>query len=307
MLKSPAGSATSAPKARASSKRGYSSKKSHGLEKKQQRHSTRDTGAPRIVEQTMLDLLQFDHSSNDFDEIQLNLEYELTAAQGLVAYTDFGTARINRRAFDVAIRRYNEYTSVGSGKEAHRDWFSNAKWCALYQVGHRQVHYVQGTQSVTKQEASVPCHHCGLVLPLGTNIQGDHVHPRHKGKADQSGAGHTRAIAKLMRVLGAGYTMGRPTGARGVAVRSERFEPIAPMRPSFGANQMMRSAKYNLSLRGKLLMSYIIDAVENSQRDTFRNKCMNSFVNVVPLCPACNGAGGKGRKVRALPNIYGVD
>jgi hypothetical protein len=143
----------------------------------------------------------------------------------------------------------------------------------------------------------MPCHNCGVVLPI-QSIEVDHQNPQAGG----------RFVLKIFRTIG--LTTTGPIGAKGGAYAFDRafnrgkdFKStlIHPNYREMGSDSYLTEAsrytgydttpvsKWTTTVEGSLLLSAF--AFVNAMNDLNRF-CMNSVLNLVPLCRACNGAKG---------------
>lgn len=172
----------------------------------------------------------------------------------------------------------------------------------LYQVAQRPIFYVNGVTLGQKTEDSVPCQICGIVVPV-THITIDHMRPQTGGEIE--------AVAKVFRTLG--YTVAGPTGQKSqhlqTAVRGAIASPFGlgvglqqvqmgvtlppiPTKPGRGPKTPPTSTvvdRYSLTWEGYLFYS-IVKALNCTAELEVR--CMNSLINLRPLCGHCNGARG---------------
>ncbi len=203
------------------------------------------------------------------------------------------TVTLLEHDFDNFIVQFDRYCRSGS----HRQWIDDPEWKKLYQVKRRRLQRVTGTSTAVRAPlvSSVPCHHCGLVLPTATVIQLDHTHPRNA--AIGSVAGQSRAVAKVLRALWPMTVQSRATGAKAAALGKPK--PIPPSKPNFNyAYGKMKKPKYTLTTEGEILLGFLVVRERGQQRRVL-TKCVNSFINITPLCAACNGPS-KGASIRRV-------
>jgi hypothetical protein len=172
---------------------------------------------------------------------------------------------------------------------------ANNVWRKLYQWDMRSLVYFEGTKSIFgAAEPTMPCHHCGLLLPVAS-IEIDHQKPQ-KG-------GEEAAIAKVFRVFG--LTIAGPEGAKNQAMAkliAEKGLQAIYLRMLFDlsvapAGTQLNRAKaptgstwddrYTLTPLGEILYSVAVNA---GQRELLVAHCMNSLLNLAPLCRLCNGS-----------------
>jgi hypothetical protein len=143
----------------------------------------------------------------------------------------------------------------------------------------------------------MPCHNCGVLLPL-QSIEVDHQNPQAGG----------RFVLKIFRIIG--LTTQGPIGAKGVAYvfnqrhnqgKGFKIESIYPNYRELGSASYLTeasrntgfdttpSAKWTTTVQRSLLLSAFAFAGALNDLNRF---CMNSVLNLVPLCRGCNGAKG---------------
>lgn len=157
----------------------------------------------------------------------------------------------------------------------------NADWCRMYQLGPRNVSYMAADGTVaTAGENTMPCHNCGIVLPLAF-LQVDHLMP-------QAG-GEDLHLLKTLRALG--LATSAPTGAKGLALGNGTLRTTLVIQPKArdrSYNHLViatPAAKWTTSDRGDAFLSLLVYA--GAKTDVAR-MCKNSLLNLVPLCPECN-------------------
>jgi hypothetical protein len=172
----------------------------------------------------------------------------------------------------------------------HTNVKQNKVWKALYQCDDRSVLFMDsGGAIVRKYVSTVPCHNCGVVLPV-ESIEVDHQNPQVGG----------RYVLKILRILG--LTTAAATGtkagyyqAHGGSRKGMKQEQINPSARTMGDSSYLTNAtttpagKWTTTAEGSLLLSAFAYAGAMDDLDRF---CMNSVLNLVPLCRACNGAKG---------------
>jgi hypothetical protein len=159
-------------------------------------------------------------------------------------------------------------------------------WQKLYNLQVRQIAYIENDQDVTKFEPTMPCMQCGIVLPERL-LTIDHQRP-------QAG-GHLEAVVKNFRACG--LTQEGPRGAKGQMILQHlrgqlHFDlitpvPTRPNRPVLGGASV--DARYTLSDEGAVLYSIVVAA---DCEEELKMRCMNSPINLTPLCQPCNSARG---------------
>jgi hypothetical protein len=166
---------------------------------------------------------------------------------------------------------------VGSDHLTVKD---NTDWKRMYQVGNRTMNRMATDGSVGNYSMqAVPCHNCGLITPF-SGIQVDHAMPQKDGNY----------VLKVFRALG--LTVAGASGAKGTAMAGTGLGTLV-MNPKgrapgdydhleFGT----AANKWTTNDKGTALLSLFMlaDAFDDLSRF-----CMNSLLNLVPLCRACNG------------------
>jgi hypothetical protein len=177
----------------------------------------------------------------------------------------------------------------------HRLVLQDVQWKRLYQHGQRKLKYIQYNAVVDgPEEETFPCKNCGIVLPIKL-IQVDHQAPR--GVL----GGPFEAIAKVFRAFG--YTQEGPKGLKGKAfpgawkgwgdMPKDRILPI-PRQPSVRINDYYVKQRYTLNGKGKILLSLVRTAGLDCYED-FEALCVNSRLNLAPLCSHCNTVIKRGK------------
>ncbi|MGR3431862.1 MULTISPECIES: hypothetical protein [Roseobacteraceae] len=173
---------------------------------------------------------------------------------------------------------------------AHTVWKDTSdSWKEIYLLKDRKLNFYKsggkGTQSKLVSD-TMPCHDCGLILPI-TMIQSDHHHPKSGGKS--------RAMTKVLRALGNGICKGSPTGQKGQFARDQPpgIPPTVAPHNHRGRSVTRDYGKFELELKGKLLLTLILEYMDKAdpgrKSENFPDYCSNSFMNIVPKCPNCNG------------------
>jgi hypothetical protein len=172
---------------------------------------------------------------------------------------------------------------VNSGS-AYTNVKNLSTWQHIYQVESRYITYMNPAgHLVPNFESSVPCHNCGVVLPMSF-VQVDHYMPQ-AGSADYH-------VLKTLRAFG--MTAMGPTGSKGLAAIAHNLGALV-------VNPKMRNrlfghlkttttpgGKWTTNELGNAFLSLVVFAGPTAQADVSR-MCRNSLLNLVPLCPQCNG------------------
>lgn len=131
---------------------------------------------------------------------------------------------------------------------------------------------------------AVPCSKCGVVLPLFA-IEVDHRFP-------QVGDSYMAAM-KVFRSIG--LTVYGATGRKGLHVNAVTFNTpvpamtLRPPHPHRARNSFFVAAgKATPNTMGELLLR-TISVLDEPMQKKFLKACMNSFVNLQPMCRRCNG------------------
>ncbi|HEY3599348.1 MAG TPA: hypothetical protein VGL08_17775 [Paraburkholderia sp.] len=171
----------------------------------------------------------------------------------------------------------------------HLDIKENKKWRKLYNAGLRDFPFMDTLGQVTSQEIlTVPCHNCGCVVPW-SSVQVDHYMP-------QAGSASLWAH-KTLRALG--LTVGSASGGKGSNQSSLHRIVLNPKGRAMGDyshfGNSTDAAKWTTTEKGDAFLSLIAHA---GWIDGLNKACMNSFLNLSPLCRACNGK--KSDQVKAI-------
>jgi hypothetical protein len=164
----------------------------------------------------------------------------------------------------------------------HLKIWSNKIWLSVYDYDNRQVSFIDKTgNSVTEPHPTIPCHNCGIVLPLNY-VQIDHHMPQQGGQ--------NYYTIKVLRALG--LTLGNPNGKKGSAVLRGKFNAnlvIHPQKNDPGNYDRYYLAsdknRWTTNNKGDSFLSVL--AYANALNDV-KGMCKNSSINLVPLCAVCN-------------------
>jgi hypothetical protein len=154
----------------------------------------------------------------------------------------------------------------------------------LYDVANRNVSYVSAGTSGIKNEQTVPCMICGVVLPI-RNMTIDHQRPQTGGDYE--------AIVKTFRAFG--LTQEGPKGDKGKKILAHLTSGAAisavqtqPGRAPLGGTSV--NARYTLNESGVLLYSFVC---ESGKLDQLKIACMHGLMNLQPACNSCNSSRGQ--------------
>lgn len=258
---------------------------------------TSDRGFRLESGEATMPLYDFDHSAMQIDEIARAADVTRTATDYECMVRGHPTA-LPIAEWHALNDDYDRYCAAAN--RDHGRWMQDRGWMTLYQVRPRHLQLVVGTaiRMSTARQMSVPCHYCGIILPTKTIMQADHHHPKGARPDGTGTTGGTRAVAKVLRAFNATFLVGGGAdGAKGISFRHP--VPIPPQAPGHVAPiSAMRRAKYTLTDKGILAMSMLIRS--KGSVDEVTERCLNSFLNIVPLCAACNGSGAKGAAARFI-------
>lgn len=157
---------------------------------------------------------------------------------------------------------------------------NNATWRQIYKLGTRNVAYMLANGTTTaKAESTMPCHNCGVILPLEF-LQIDHHMP-------QAG-GSDLHILKTLRALG--MTTQAASGSKGQALAGGNLSALVvnPKARDRSYDHLLTASnqnKWTTNARGDAFLT-LFESV-NGRTDLAR-MCMNTILNLVPLCPECN-------------------
>ncbi|WP_341702541.1 hypothetical protein [Ferrovibrio sp.] len=196
-------------------------------------------------------------------------------------------AKMQCKDINALVKRLNDLA-----RSSYRQVLSDPNWQAMYRCpgGTASIPYITPAASATTNtEEAYPCHNCGLVMPTRL-VQIDHHHP-------QSG-GSGMAVLKALRACG--YTVGVAGGPKAGQLQSGVYAFIPPKgSPSgtFTHSTASSVLRYTLSDEGSIFLT--VAAVAN-QVGALKSVCVNSVINLVPLCAYCNGSAGKGHGVKPV-------
>lgn len=167
----------------------------------------------------------------------------------------------------------------------HLNIKSDPIWRKLYLFRNRPLAFeaTDGGGQITRILSSVPCHHCGIIMPEDA-IQVDHYMPQA-----QSPDLYT---IKTLRALG--LTVGKGTGYKGYNFDNsvKNFGLTFKIYPTGRERGNMAhllngtsSNKWTTNSRGNALLSLVAYAEE---MPSFKRLCKNSLLNLMPLCSHCN-------------------
>ena len=206
-------------------------------------------------------------------------------ASGTVVFSE-GTTDLD---YDGAKSFTNQIDKMYIGSE-HTNVKQNKVWKKMYLCEKRTLSFIDSLgHTIQKYVTSMPCHNCGVLLPI-ESIEVDHQNPQVGG----------RYVLKILRILG--LTTAAATGFKGGLyvlhggnTSKLKTEQIYPNARSMGDASYLTTAattaaaKWTTTAEGSLLLSAFAYAGAMDDLDRF---CMNSVLNLVPRCRACNGAKG---------------
>lgn len=178
-----------------------------------------------------------------------------------------------------------ETVTVGDEASYRNNAFQSPRWCRMYQK-QTNVAFpsINGTVVGTTAEDGYPCYKCGILFPK-KNITIDHQKP-------QAG-GETKAVLKVFRAFG--LTKVGPTGAKGLFFNGAKYVDNANINAIYNPNPvpidlakvkgMSDEDKYSLNNVGEFMLSC---AGMSGMNPNIMTVCMNSIINLKPLCGSCN-------------------
>lgn len=198
----------------------------------------------------------------------------------------------------------------------HTDVKRDARWQWLYHYAQRNFKFQTAMGGIVRQSLwSYPCHFCGFVLPEQF-VEVDHRQPQaHPGVA----------VLKVIHSIGAGYTSAAGHGTKGQQAGAIGAIQVGPLPMPLatataigalnrvpvngwdwatawqGGNAVVTATaakqnRYTITDEGRTFLS--LCNMFWGQGAT-EQKCLNSILNLVPACRACNGASGKGSQTHA--------
>lgn len=152
-------------------------------------------------------------------------------------------------------------------------------------------------EGVPLETEAVPCSKCGVVLPLFA-IEVDHRFP-------QVGDSYMAAM-KVFRSIG--LTLHGATGRKGLHVNAITFNQTVPETTTRPPHAHRASHSFFTAIdkatpnpMGELLLR-TVSVLDDPMQKKFLKACMNSFVNLQPMCRRCNG--GKSNQWAPLYSGY---
>jgi hypothetical protein len=168
---------------------------------------------------------------------------------------------------------FMEYIQWCTAATTYTNILNDQRWRKFYGFALRPICYVGGQAGHQfKSEMAVPCGDCGLVVRENL-ITVDHQRPQAGNDLEP--------ICKVFRAVG--LTAAGPTGGKGIAVGTELGPKIGG---AFGTGG--RDEKYTLNPAGTIYLT-LINTVGGT--GDLKTACLNHFVNLQPLCHACNSPG----------------
>ncbi|MEM7165331.1 MAG: hypothetical protein AAF581_07705 [Planctomycetota bacterium] len=183
------------------------------------------------------------------------------------------------------------------GETNYRDAKGSKLIQELYMFGRYRLNYMTGIDNQTyapqwssKEVEGYPCHYCGLLIP-DKLVQLDHQRPKTGGRVT--------AVAKVLRWYGLTRGPGKGPKHQAMALGQGKgggkrvLRPIAPKgQPTGDAGQPGnwsedKKQRYTTNVAGTALIS-VLHAAELYK--AFEARCVNSNINLVPSCGACNRA-----------------
>lgn len=164
----------------------------------------------------------------------------------------------------------------------HKNIKYNIQWRTIYQAETRNVQFIAKQTHQTSSLLTIPCHYCGIILPLAL-IEIDHFKP-------QTG-GEDAAVLKIFRNLNIGLTEHQGSGQKANAIRSGFALKINTQRGKYNSLQDPNFTKPKDLLKNQLtdFGASIKTAFEKMDLyDDLKTCCMNSLLNLVPSCGRCN-------------------
>jgi hypothetical protein len=187
-----------------------------------------------------------------------------------------GTAKLSKQeATNLAKKMKDIYIGAEHGKVKE-----SLVWKTMFQVGNRNILRMDSLGNVISQAVeTVPCHNCGFIVPF-SDIQIDHTEPQAEGKY----------VLKVFRALG--LTNAPSTGMKGTAFAGTGLDtlvanPRGRNRGDF--NHLVNATaadKWTTNDKGAVFLSLFMYVQAFNELQRF---CMNSLLNLTPLCRTCNG------------------
>lgn len=195
-------------------------------------------------------------------------------------------------------------------KQDHGDVKFDSRWRHMYMAKPRIFTFVNPQGNEFGQPlASYPCHYCGLLLP-DYLIEVDHRQPQaHPGIA----------VLKVLHSMSGPYTTAHGAGHKAAAAGAIAAAPAVAFTPPMQATiqtlptippkgivsgafitsanlalDPAKMAKYTITPQGQTFLGLCKMFLDDIQK-----YCVNSLLNLVPSCPLCNGAAGKGSKIHS--------
>lgn len=165
----------------------------------------------------------------------------------------------------------------------------------VYGYAERNILFMRGSAVLPVLEKTFACMQCGLVLPE-KNITIDHIYPQAGGELEAvlrcfAAAGLT--TQRLLDDFGAAFfknSQGSHIELAANIMDASKWPTIAPCEQIFSRATVFGSTPLNEF--GILVLSLLIWA-EDFEQTKFN--CMNSLLNLRPVCLGCNAA--KGNKI----------
>jgi hypothetical protein len=165
-------------------------------------------------------------------------------------------------------------------QELWRKWYG-------YQENGSAVYKGYYGDVVINNEPMMPCHNCSIWFPVRA-IEVDHSHPLKPYENEYS------SINKVWRALG--LANGTPTGSKVKHLTKNNWNSLnndvifaskknSPFKTS-GVQRGFNTDKYEMNYKGEIL--YSIFRAGGYSDDDMKKYCLNSLVNLVPLCIPCN-------------------
>jgi hypothetical protein len=200
-------------------------------------------------------------------------------------FVDFDQV-VSRREIDDYVQRID---GLNQGVGTHRNAINNNEWRQYYRATPRNFSYITAAHptGAPQSQDSAPCADCGLLLPL-EQMQIDHIHPQEGNPL--------HPIIKVFRSIG--LTVGPPKGHFGNAVqnqvpvgqsRAPKGKLLAAARgPKYVGNfaPVADRNRHTSSDAGNAIFSLFYHAPGGMT--ALGNACLNSLVNLRPLCGVCN-------------------
>lgn len=223
----------------------------------------------RVHDSTMsIESPEISEGKKDANNVKLMVKH----LNGKLDYCEIFKIMQDIRSFyaPVHTRLHNGSNYDGKIPGNHRSIIFNSEWQRIYGAQPKKFEYYGGPG---KEELAMPCHYCGLWLPI-ESLQVDHQAPQNS--KDQI----KHYIAKVFGMLGSDLTAQKASGAKYSLLKSSLGnKPVTPRSKSIDWQlKNINQDRYKLTDAGEIIAYFLPN----------EEWCKDSLLNLAPACGRCN-------------------